>query len=183
MKKILTFLLLIFSSTSLFAQLQANDYTNAFEIGYDKSINGEHGLSVSYSWIYYMGYFGNVAIRPEFALHYHGGAGGIGILGFSYFGLPVLYSYDFGGAFHITPYVGLGVYWFSYSDSSNSVIYGIKILHNGFGIYGEVKNFYAKEISTFSVGVTFEFGTNYIPTPARSIVDTPQIRERERDYF
>ncbi|GHU97615.1 hypothetical protein FACS189483_04110 [Spirochaetia bacterium] len=172
MKKIIFFLVLLFSMQPVFAQFNDNDYTNMLEFGTSGTNGNDFSLDVSYSWIYYMGPWGNLAIRPEVQIWDSVIEPTVDL------GVALLYGYDFGRSFHVFPYAGISANWLSgyaaydlYQDYlewnfTANAVFGAKIFFEQFGIYGEYKyNLLKNDDSRLSLGFTFAFGDSYIPQP------------------
>lgn len=173
MKKILFLTLLIFSMQPLFAQFNDNDYTNMIEIGGIGTNGNDFSLDLSYSWIYYMGLWGNIALRPEMQIRDSAIEPALNL------GVALLYGYDFGRSFHIFPYAGISANWLSGYDAAYDVyqndvgwkfttnaVFGAKIFFDWFGIYGEYKhNLLRNDDNRLSFGITLAFGDSYVPQP------------------
>ncbi|GHT57388.1 hypothetical protein FACS1894109_09320 [Spirochaetia bacterium] len=173
MRKIMLLTLLIFSMQPLFAQFNDNDYTNMIEIGGIGTNENDFSLDLSYSWIYYMGLWGNIALRPEMQIRDSAIEPALNL------GVALLYGYDFGRSFHIFPYAGISANWLSgyaaaYDVYQNDVgwkfttnaVFGAKIFFDWFGIYGEYKyNLLRNDDNRLSFGITLAFGDSYIPQP------------------
>ncbi|GHV49939.1 hypothetical protein AGMMS49579_02720 [Spirochaetia bacterium] len=103
MKNKLLVILILFNLQSVFAQFNDNDYTNMFEMSGSITDQDGFSLDLSYSWIYYMGIWGNFALRPEMVMYSDGAFQGI-----NKFGTAIWYGYDFGNKYvHAFPYSGI----------------------------------------------------------------------------
>jgi transglutaminase-like putative cysteine protease len=147
--------------------------------GFFKS-KDDFSLDANYNWIYYMGVWGNILIRPGIELvpvTVNNSYGEDETKTSTNVRAAILYGYDFGSSFHVFPCAGISFNFIGVPNESGDTItigekfsvdavVGAKIFFKRFELYGEYKyNLLKNDSNRLSLGITFAFGHSYIPTP------------------